>query len=296
MRLSSSLVLNGAALIITTLLSSSVNGYVVVPTSRSSGLATPRFASNHRRIRASSSSSSSPTILYSAIDKEQQFSEQQSSPLSLPTQQQQPNSSATTTTALQMSDTVVEDIAVDSELLLDADKDARINNIALINGVVLASFVASAAYSLAHVQVEALVALWEYDLGPHAPDLTKAAVALDLFARLPVDAVRSYEALVPTNPIFYKACTSGVAYGLGDFISQVYQGRTMSTIDLPRSFRSGAAGFIGHGPLCHYWLQFMETYLDFNGAWWATGIKVRVSYEMHHGMCCDEDSKYTALS
>lgn len=157
---------------------------------------------------------------------------------------------------------------------LQADKETRINNIALINGFVIASVLASTIYSLAHVQVEALIALWEYDLGPHAPDLTKAAVALDLFARLPVDAVRSYEALVPTNPIFYKACTSGVAYGLGDFISQVYQGRTMETIDLPRSLRSGAAGFIGHGPLCHYWLTFMETYLDFGGAWWATGIKV----------------------
>ena len=37
---------------------------------------------------------------------------------------------------------------------------------------------------------------------------------------------------------------------------------------------SGAAGFIGHGPLCHYWMLTMEQYLDFNGAWWATGFKV----------------------
>ena len=79
---------------------------------------------------------------------------------------------------------------------------------------------------------------------------------------------------MPTNPVFYKACTSGVAYCLGDFISQIYQGRDISNLDLPRSMRSGVAGFVGHGPLCHYWLQFMETYLDFNGAWWATGIKV----------------------
>ena len=43
---------------------------------------------------------------------------------------------------------------------------------------------------------------------------------------------------------------------------------------MPRSFRSAAAGFIGHGPLCHYWLLTMENYLDFGGAWWATGIKV----------------------
>ena len=44
---------------------------------------------------------------------------------------------------------------------------------------------------------------------------------------------------------------------LGDFISQIYQGRNLNSLDLPRSFRSGAAGFIGHGPLCHYWMLFM---------------------------------------
>ena len=67
---------------------------------------------------------------------------------------------------------------------------------------------------------------------------------------------------------------SGVAYTLGDFVSQVYQGRTLKTVDLARSARSGAAGFVGHGPLCHYWMVFMETYLDFDGAWYGTGVKV----------------------
>ena len=57
----------------------------------------------------------------------------------------------------------------------------------------------------------------------------------------------------------------GVAYTLGDFVSQVYQGRDAKTVDLARSARSGAAGFVGHGPLCHYWMVFMETYLDFDG-------------------------------
>jgi hypothetical protein len=57
-------------------------------------------------------------------------------------------------------------------------------------------------------------------------------------------------------------------------VGQVYQGRNLETIDLKRTARSGAAGFIGHGPLCHYWMLFMETYLDFGGAWWGTGVKV----------------------
>lgn len=151
----------------------------------------------------------------------------------------------------------------------------RINRIALGNAFIIGSVAAAGLYELLHVNVEALLALWEYGLGQTSgPEVTKVAVAMDLFARLPMDAVRSYEQLVPTHPIFYKACTSGVAYALGDFVSQVYQGKTLDTLDLPRSLRSGAAGFIGHGPLCHYWLTFMETYLDFGGAWWATGIKV----------------------
>lgn len=71
-----------------------------------------------------------------------------------------------------------------------------------------------------------------------------------------------------------SACTSGVAYGLGDFISQLLQGKRLEELDMPRSFRSAAAGFIAHGPLCHFWLLTMEEYLDFGGAWWATGLKV----------------------
>ena len=47
-------------------------------------------------------------------------------------------------------------------------------------------------------------------------------------------------------------------YTIGDFVSQVYQGRTLKTVDLARSARSGAAGFVGHGPLCHYWMLTME--------------------------------------
>ena len=157
---------------------------------------------------------------------------------------------------------------------ISIERTERINQAALYNGAVVGLVAFSAVYQLLHEDVEALLALWEYGLGPHGPDVTMAAVALDLLTRLPLDALHSYEALVPTNPVFYKACTSGVAYALGDFLSQVYQGRTIETIDLPRTARSGAAGFIAHGPLCHYWLLGMETYLDFDGAWWATGIKV----------------------
>jgi len=153
-------------------------------------------------------------------------------------------------------------------------RTANIDSIFYTNASIVGFITLSAVYQLTHTHVEALVALWQYDLGPHPADMTKLTVAADTLTRLPIDLIHAYESLIPNNPIFYKACTSGVAYGLGDFISQIYQGKTLSTIDLPRSFRSGAAGFMVHGPLCHYWLTFMETYLDFGGAWWATGIKV----------------------
>lgn len=155
------------------------------------------------------------------------------------------------------------------------EKTDRINTAALANAAVLATCIFSAGYCLFGEKVQALAALYDYGLGPtdHS-GVTYMAVSLDLMARMPFDAVKAYEELIPTNPIFFKACTSGVAYALGDFLSQVYQGRSVETVDLPRSARSGAAGFIAHGPLCHYWLLFMETYLDFGGAWWATGIKV----------------------
>lgn len=161
----------------------------------------------------------------------------------------------------------------ETEALLQK-RTGRINTAAALNGGLVVTLALSALYPLLSEKIVALMALYEYGLGPHPPDLTQTAVSLDLLARTPMDFLHAYEEAVPTNPIFYKACTSGVAYAFGDFLSQIYQGRTLGTIDLPRSARSGAAGFIAHGPLCHYWLLTMEAYLDFDGAWWATGIKV----------------------
>ena len=195
-------------------------------------------------------------------------------------------SNATSESALFMSDSEMDESDTTNDRSMTAMGDSgtlaidvqertdRINRAFLINSLIVGSLAFGVTYELLHERVQAIWALYEYGLGPHKPDLTIAGIAMDVMARFPVDAIKSYEELIPTNPVFYKACTSGVAYALGDFLSQVYQGRTLETIDLPRSFRSGAAGFIAHGPLCHYWLLTMETYLDFNGAWWATGIKV----------------------
>jgi len=154
----------------------------------------------------------------------------------------------------------------------------RLNAIQYVNGAVLAFVALGVGYELLHVDVEAIVALFKYTLPVDRPIEStlqyRLAVSLDLLAHLPIDSIRGYEALVPQNPVFYKACTSGVAYTIGDFVSQVYQGRTLKTVDLARSARSGAAGFVGHGPLCHYWMCWMEANLDFDGAWYGTGFKV----------------------
>lgn len=151
---------------------------------------------------------------------------------------------------------------------------ARLNAIAYLNGGVLLFVGLGVLYELFHVDVEAIVALYTYALPVDDEAAFRLATSVDLLARLPMDQIHAYEALVPTNPVFYKACTSGVAYTLGDLVSQIYQGRTLRDVDLARSARSGAAGFVGHGPLCHYWMTWMEAHLDCGGAWYGTGVKV----------------------
>ena len=155
--------------------------------------------------------------------------------------------------------------------LLRLSRIRLLNNIAIFNAIVIAFVGLSVGYEILGTDLRAIAALYYFDLGSDLyPGFARSAIAIDLLLRLPSDLIHNYEALVPTNPVFYKACTSGVAYTIGDFISQVFQGKDLKTLDLPRSARSGAAGFIGHGPLCHYWMVFMETYLDFGGAWWGT--------------------------
>ena len=96
----------------------------------------------------------------------------------------------------------------------------------------------------------------------------------EILRDIPVGNLAAYQQAVFDNPVPTKACTSGVAYTLGDFTCQLSQGKTIATVDLRRSFRSGVAGFLIHGPLCHYWLLWTEENLSCDGAWWATFVKV----------------------
>ena len=111
---------------------------------------------------------------------------------------------------------------------VSAARTLRIESIAFINALVIGSFAFAIAYEILHVDLEAIVALYTYPSGEVSEGFSKAAASLDLLARLPMDQIRAYEALVPSNPIFYKACTSGFAYVLGDFISQVRGGLAAS--------------------------------------------------------------------
>lgn len=75
-----------------------------------------------------------------------------------------------------------------------------------------------------------------------------------------------YDRCALAAPVLVKATTSGVCYCLGDVLSQLAQA---SPLDARRSARSAVAGFVGHGPLAHYWLGVVDTRLAFGGAWWS---------------------------
>lgn len=102
-------------------------------------------------------------------------------------------------------------------------------------------------------------------------DLT---AALSVLRDLPASLLHWYDDQALRFPLQTKAATSGVCYGLGDLCAQGLEGEDLFTMDLGRAARSGTAGFIGHGPLRHYWLDFLDKSLTFGGAWWSLGPKV----------------------
>jgi len=96
----------------------------------------------------------------------------------------------------------------------------------------------------------------------------------EIVRNIPADNLVAYQKSVSENPVLTKACTSGVAYALGDFTCQLSQGKSVTTVDLKRTARSGTAGFLIHGPLCHHWLIWTEQNLSFDNEWWTTPLKV----------------------
>eukprot|EP00614_Pseudopedinella_elastica_P000921 CAMPEP_0172598504 /NCGR_PEP_ID=MMETSP1068-20121228/18534_1 /TAXON_ID=35684 /ORGANISM="Pseudopedinella elastica, Strain CCMP716" /LENGTH=328 /DNA_ID=CAMNT_0013398391 /DNA_START=250 /DNA_END=1236 /DNA_ORIENTATION=- len=155
--------------------------------------------------------------------------------------------------------------------LLEAH-DSSANQPFRVNSLVLAILAASAALALVHNDVSTISALYSYDLpGDHE---SRLAIVAQLLSHLPEDWLAWYDSEALTFPLITKASTSGVCYFLGDLAAQAISGKTdVEELDLSRSARSAAAGFLGHGPIAHYWLGFLDT-LSFDGAWWAFFVKI----------------------
>ena len=83
----------------------------------------------------------------------------------------------------------------------------------------------------------------------------------------------AYEAAALSHPLLTKATTSGVAYLLGDMLAQRLVARG-SPLDRWRVTRSAVAGFVSHGPQCHFWGLFLDTHVQVGGA--ATTLLAKI--------------------
>jgi protein Mpv17 len=100
-------------------------------------------------------------------------------------------------------------------------------------------------------------------------------------------AWENYMSILTLHPISTKACTSGAVYAIGDVISQQTESASSETvcsddafrIDSLRVLRSSVAGFIGHGPMSHFWYvscdNFFENIIHMT-EWWAFLPKIVV--------------------
>mmetsp|Transcript_10935 Transcript_10935/g.22785 ORF Transcript_10935/g.22785 Transcript_10935/m.22785 type:complete len:448 (-) Transcript_10935:487-1830(-) len=130
----------------------------------------------------------------------------------------------------------------------------------MFNQVVVTTVLLVAAYKFGSVDVGRSYAkhwtIWQY------------------ISHLPKGNLMAYLKAVKHDPVLIKALTSCAAYGLGDFLAQFVQGRKLENVKMSRVARSALAGLLVHGPFCHYWIQFTENYLSFNGASWNIIPKV----------------------
>ena len=86
-----------------------------------------------------------------------------------------------------------------------------------------------------------------------------------------------YDEAALTRPVAVKAATSAVCYFLGDCLAQSLSrptgaaARDPGQLDLARAARSAGAGFVGHGPVAHYWLAYLDG-LSFGGGGFADEV------------------------
>jgi len=140
------------------------------------------------------------------------------------------------------------------------------------NGGVLAAVALGASVCLLYNDVSAIASMYatpDWALPAGLDPASRLEISRDLLLRLPSDWLLWYDDEALARPVLVKAATSGVCYFVGDLIAQRSTGATLTSLDLPRSTRSAAAGFIGHGPVAHYWLNYVDESMSFGGAWWA---------------------------
>lgn len=109
-------------------------------------------------------------------------------------------------------------------------------------------------------------------------DVWRGWTPAEIFTRIPLDNWDGYMNVLSLHPVFVKAVTSGSVYTLGDGVAQLYEGKTLGEIDRGRVARSGIAGFVGHGPLSHWWYGVSEDFFGWLGweGWWTTFPKITV--------------------
>ena len=162
-------------------------------------------------------------------------------------------------------------LASDSKSLGELRAARKVFNLGVISAVLL-----TAAYLVIQADLFAIISLYQTPDWALTPEVasSRAEICGAVLARLPGDWLHWYDASALSRPLVTKACTSAACYYAGDIVGQLSTGRDLAGLDLQRSSRSAAAGFIGHGPVAHYWLQFVDTQLSFGGAWWALPVKI----------------------
>merc|ERR1712232_452871 len=165
----------------------------------------------------------------------------------------------------------VSTLASDSKSLGELRSARRAFNIGVISALLL-----TAAFLVVQEDLFAMISLYQTPDWAFTPEVasSRAEICGALLSRLPGDWLHWYDASALSRPLVTKACTSAACYGAGDIVGQLSTGRNVAGLDLQRASRSAVAGFIGHGPVAHYWLQFVDTQLSFGGAWWALPVKI----------------------
>lgn len=109
--------------------------------------------------------------------------------------------------------------------------------------------------------------------------MTRGWSVEEIAARVATDNWNGYNHILAANPIATKAATSATVYTIGDVIAQKSAGETLGSLDRPRILRSALAGFIGHGPMSHFWYQISEnlfTNVLHLTQWWSFVPKIAI--------------------